>query len=78
MTGRLFRRNPFISRGRERCAGTEIRVQVMVDANGNVASAKAVSGHSLLRASAEQSAHSAKLKLAAAIDGVLIFNFSAQ
>jgi TonB family protein len=58
-------------------ASGEVKVQIAVDAKGNVKSAKAVSGHPFLRASAEQSARTAKFKPVEA-DGILIFNFTAQ
>jgi TonB family protein len=57
-------------------ASGEVRVQVAIDAKGNVTSAKAVSGHPFLRATAEQSARAAKFQ--AAMSGTLIFNFVAQ
>jgi outer membrane biosynthesis protein TonB len=52
-------------------------VQIEVDAKGNVVSAKAISGHPLLRASAEAAARQAKFK-PSATKGKLIFNFPNQ
>ena len=39
-----------------------VSVQIMIDESGNVTSAKAVSGHTLLRQSAEKAARGAKFK----------------
>ena len=62
-------------------ASGAVNVQVIVDENGNVTSASAVSGHLLLRASAESAARNAKFKptllsgKAVKVSGVLVFNF---
>lgn len=61
-----------------------VNVQVTVDENGNVISARAVSGHPLLRASAESAARQAKFsptKLSGQqvkVTGVIVYNFVAQ
>ncbi|HEY0429796.1 MAG TPA: TonB family protein [Pyrinomonadaceae bacterium] len=57
----------------------EVRVQVKVDEKGNVTSAKAESGHPLLRQAAEQAAKQAKFKpLAGITEGVIIYNFTGE
>jgi protein TonB len=59
-----------------------VDVQVLIDEQGNVISAKAVSGHPLLRASAEQAARSAKFEatrlsdVPVKVSGVIIYNFT--
>jgi len=66
-----------------KASGT-VRVQVVVDENGNVISASPVSGHPLLQSSAVQAARQAKFsptKLSGQpvkISGVIIYNFVAQ
>ena len=61
-----------------------VNVQVMVDENGNVISANAVSGHPMLQAAAVAAARQAKFtptKLAGRpvkVTGVLIYNFVEQ
>jgi TonB family protein len=57
-------------------AGGEVKVKIEVDGKGNVLSAKAVSGHPLLHASAESAARAAKFNPAART-GILIFNYTA-
>ena len=63
-----------------RASGT-VTVQVTVDENGSVIDSKAVSGHPLLRSSAEQAARSAKFAPTTLsgqrvkVSGVLVFNF---
>jgi TonB family protein len=57
-------------------ASGEVRVEIAVDAKGNVQMAKAVSGNPFLRAAAEQAARQAKFK-PLPMNGILIFNFSA-
>jgi len=57
--------------------------QVLIDENGNVISANAVSGHPLLRAAAVAAAHASKLRLrnfpaSGKVNGVIIYNFVAQ
>jgi TonB family protein len=57
-------------------AGGEVRVQVAVDANGNVVSARAVSGHPLLRAAAESAARQSRMRIEAANStGQIVYNF---
>ena len=58
-----------------------VDVQVMIDETGRVVSAKAVSGHPLLRNVAEQAARNAKFtptylsKVAVKVTGVIVYNF---
>lgn len=62
-------------------ASGSVSVQVTIDENGNVFSAEAISGHSLLRDAAEQAAWQAKFsptKLqgkAVRVTGVIVYNF---
>lgn len=62
-------------------AAGKVRVRVALDEKGNVVTANAVSGHSLLRASAEKAAKKAKFdsleikNKTVATDGVLIYVF---
>ncbi|HYE64357.1 MAG TPA: TonB family protein, partial [Pyrinomonadaceae bacterium] len=66
-----------------RASGT-VTVQVTIDENGNVISARAVSGHPLLQAAAVQAARQAKFsptKLSGQpvkVTGVITYNFVAQ
>lgn len=63
-----------------RAAGA-VNVQVLIDENGNVVSANAVSGHPLLRQAAESAARGAKFKptllsgQAVKVNGVIVYNF---
>ena len=65
-------------------ASGAVNVQVLIDENGNVISASAVSGHALLRASAEAAARASKFSptmLAGQrvkVTGVIVYNFTAQ
>jgi TonB family protein len=58
-----------------------VNVQVLIDEEGNVVSASAVSGHPLLRAAAEQAARGAKFKKTllqgqpVKVNGVIIYSF---
>ena len=57
-------------------AAGEVRVQVAVDGNGNVVSARAVSGHPLLRSAAETAARQSRMRLDAAnTTGQIVYNF---
>lgn len=57
-------------------ASGQVRVQVSVDANGNVVSARAVSGHPLLRSAAENAARQSKMRSDAANTiGEIVYNF---
>jgi TonB family protein len=62
-------------------ASGRVTVQVFVDASGNVSSAKAVSGHPLLRQAAEAAARQSRFNpilvnnQAVAATGVLVYNF---
>lgn len=65
-------------------ASGEVKVQVLIDEQGNVVSASAISGHPLLRAAAQAAAHQAKFtptklsEQAVKVTGVIIYNFVAQ
>ena len=60
----------------------KVDVQILIDEQGKVVSAKAVSGHPLLRNSAEQAARSAKFtptflsNIPVKVTGVIVYNFS--
>ena len=57
-------------------ASGPVRVQVSVDGNGNVVSARAVSGHPLLRSAAENAARQSKMRPDAAnTTGQILYNF---
>lgn len=62
-------------------AGGAVNVQVLIDEEGNVITAEAVSGHPLLRLSSEQAARSAKFKptllqgVPVKVNGVIVYNF---
>ena len=57
-------------------ASGQVRVQVAVDGNGNVVSARAVSGHPLLRSAAENAARQSKMRSDAAnTSGQIVYNF---
>ena len=57
-------------------ASGEVRVQVAVDASGNVVSARAISGHPLLRSAAESAARQSKMRMDAANStGQIVYNF---
>ncbi|MEO6049930.1 MAG: TonB family protein [Pyrinomonadaceae bacterium] len=64
-----------------RAAG-KVDVQVLIDENGKVLSANAVSGHPLLRSAAEQAAQNAKFtatylsNVPVKVSGVIIYNFT--
>lgn len=54
----------------------QVRVQVSVDSNGNVVSARAVSGHPMLRSAAESAARQSKMRIDAAnTTGQIVYNF---
>lgn len=64
--------------------GGEVKVQVVIDENGKVISANAVSGHTLLRSSAEAAAKSSKFTPTTLsnekvkVSGIIIYNFAIQ
>ena len=64
--------------------GGEVKVQVIIDEDGRVMSANAVSGHPLLRSSAENAAKSSKFtpttlsKEKVKVSGIIIYNFAIQ
>lgn len=72
---------PYPAAARAVRAAGAVNVQVLIDENGNVVSASAVSGHPLLRQAAEQAARSAKFKptllsgQAVKVNGVIVYNF---
>ena len=54
----------------------QVRVQVSVDGSGNVVSARAVTGHPLLRSAAESAARQSKMRIDAANStGEIVYNF---
>lgn len=63
-------------------ASGKVDVQVTIDENGSVVSAKAISGHPLLRDSAERAARSAKFsptylsKQPVKVSGLIVYNFT--
>ncbi|MEZ5429035.1 MAG: TonB family protein [Pyrinomonadaceae bacterium] len=73
---------PYPAAARAVRAQGAVNVQVIIDENGNVIGASAVSGHPLLRAAAEQAARQAKFSptlingKAVKVTGVLVYNFS--
>lgn len=75
---------PYPAIARSAHASGAVQVQVLIDENGNVISATAVSGHPLLRAAAQAAAHASKFtptKLSGQpvkVNGVIIYNFVAQ
>ena len=57
-------------------AAGQVRVQVSVDGNGNVVSARALTGHPLLRSAAENAARQSKMRIDAAnMTGQIVYNF---
>jgi len=57
-------------------ASGQVRVQVAVDGSGNVVSARAVTGHPLLRSAAESAARQSKMRIDAAnTTGQIVYNF---
>ncbi len=72
---------PYPAAARAVRASGAVNVQVLIDENGNVVSASAVSGHPLLRQSAEQAARSSKFKPTllsgqpVKVNGVIVYNF---
>jgi TonB family protein len=64
-------------------AGGSVNVQVLIDENGDVISAKAVSGHPLLQSAAVQAARQAKFKPTTLsgqpvkVTGIIVYNFVA-
>ncbi len=57
-------------------AAGEVRVQVAIDGTGNVISARAVSGHPLLRSAAESAARQSRMRSEAANStGQIVYNF---
>jgi TonB family protein len=65
-------------------AGGEVSVQVTIDESGKVISAKAVSGHTLLRAEAERAARNARFtptllsNQPVKVTGIIIYKFALQ
>ena len=75
---------PYPAIARSAHAAGSVQVQVLIDENGNVISAHAVSGHPLLQAAAVAAARASKFtptKLSGQpvkVNGVIIYNFVAQ
>ncbi len=73
---------PYPQTARAVGASGAVNVQVMIDEYGNVVSAKAVSGHPLLRDAAERAARSAKFSPTYLTDkpvkvsGLIVYNFT--
>lgn len=59
-------------------ASGQVTVQVQVDERGNVVSARAVSGHPLLRSAAESAARRSKISSNERLNGVLVYNFKSN
>jgi protein TonB len=72
---------PYPAAARAVRASGAVNVQVLIDENGNVVSATAVSGHPLLRQAAAQAARSAKFRPTllsgqpVKVNGVIVYNF---
>lgn len=79
-----LRKPSYPTSARQVQAGGRVTVQVLVDEFGNVNSAKAVSGHPLLRASAEDAARRSKFNPATVsgrnvkTTGLVVYNFVSQ
>lgn len=77
-------RPPYPPAARAMRASGEVRVHVLVDENGNVVMARAVSGHPLLQPGAESAARASKFNPAlingqqVKMNGVIVYNFTAQ
>jgi TonB family protein len=75
---------PYPSIARSAHAQGQVRVQVIIDSEGNVAAARAVDGHPLLRAAAEKAARESKFTPTTLegkpvkVNGIIIYNFVAQ
>jgi TonB family protein len=73
---------PAIARAAQ--ASGAVQVRILIDENGNVVEANAISGHPLLRAAAQAAAKEARFTRTrlngepVAVSGVLVFNFVAQ
>ena len=72
---------PYPAAARAVRASGAVNVQVLIDENGGVVSANAVSGHPLLRQAAEQAARGARFKPTllsgqpVKVNGVIVYNF---
>jgi TonB family protein len=85
MTGRALSlpKPAFPSNARQAGANGQVIVQIIVDQNGNVLSAKATSGHPLLRSPAENAARQARFAPniggeSAKVSGTVTYNFQIQ
>jgi TonB family protein len=73
---------PYPASARAVGASGAVNVQVMIDERGSVISAKAVSGHPLLRQAAEDAARKAKFtptylsETAVKVNGLIVYNFT--
>ncbi|HXG85851.1 MAG TPA: energy transducer TonB [Pyrinomonadaceae bacterium] len=70
---------PIYSReAKDSCASGEVKVEVLIDENGDVISAKAISGDELLRTSAVEAAKKAKFRTThfqVKVRGIVVYNF---
>ena len=75
---------PYPAIARSARASGQVRVQIVIDENGNVISAAPVSGHPLLQGAAVSAARSSKFTptklsgMPVKVSGVIIYNFVAQ
>lgn len=75
-------RPPYPPKARQERAYGTVNVQVVIDENGNVISANAVSGHETLRQAAESAARSSKFSPTylegkrVKVRGIIVYNFS--
>ena len=75
---------PYPAIARSARAAGQVRVQIVIDENGNVISATPVSGHPLLQGAAVSAARSSKFTptklsgMPVKVSGVIIYNFVAQ
>jgi protein TonB len=75
---------PYPAIARSARASGQVRVQIVIDENGNVISATPVSGHPLLQGAAVSAARSSKFTptklsgMPVKVSGVIIYNFVAQ
>jgi len=86
MNGKAVRlvQPPYPSIARSARASGQVRVQIVIDENGNVISAAPMSGHPLLQGAAVSAARSSKFTptklsgMPVKVSGVIIYNFVAQ
>jgi TonB family protein len=71
----------YLQEAKDFCAGGKVEVKVLIDENGNVISAGAISGDELLRNSSVEAARKARFKTGdfpARIEGIVVYDFSSQ